>query len=323
MPASPKESVRNPRVHDQRELGGSISPIEKPSLRGRFAPSPSGPLHFGSLVAAVGSYLVARYYGAEWQVRIEDIDPPREVEGATDTILRQLEAFGLHWDGPIIYQSENIPRFKDILEWLKAEGLLYACDCTRKKVNQLSDNGRYPNICQHKKLSFEGEVAWKLRHGDGDYSFFDQIQGNCTFDESLYREDFTVKRKDGLMAYQLAVVIDDIDAGIDHVVRGIDLLDSTPRQLRLYEVLEKPAPLWFHLPLAINNDGNKLSKQNHAPAIEAKNASVLLHQAIAFLGQKPPVSLRSEPPEIIIDWAIEHFQLETIPQQQQILYSES
>lgn len=320
MPATPNSSLKDFRTRLNSEFGQSTSPPAKPYLRGRFAPSPSGPLHFGSLVAAVGSYLIAKFYGAEWQVRIEDIDPPREIEGAADTILRQLEAFGLHWDGPIVYQSESIPRFHEILEELKRKDLLYACDCTRKKISKLSDDGRYPNICQNKKLSFDGEVAWKLRHGEGSYHFYDHIQGDCEFDSSLYQEDFTVKRKDGLMAYQLAVVVDDIDAGIDHVVRGIDLLDSTPRQLRLYEVLDKPAPLWYHLPLAINQDGNKLSKQNHAEAIDSQHPSQQLHQAIAFLGQKPPVSLRNEPPEIIIDWAIEHFSLESIPQQQQIPY---
>ncbi|RDX35304.1 tRNA glutamyl-Q(34) synthetase GluQRS [Kangiella sp. HD9-110m-PIT-SAG06] len=320
MPATPNDSSTDSRTHAESEFGRSFSTSEKPSLRGRFAPSPSGPLHFGSLVAAVGSYLIAKYYGAEWQVRIEDIDPPREIDGAADTILRQLETFGLHWDGPIVYQSDNIPRFLDILESLKRQDLLYACDCTRKQINKISDDGRYPNICRDKQLSFEGEVAWKLRHGKNNYDFFDQVQGQCDFDESLYREDFTVKRKDGLMAYQLAVVVDDIDSGIDHVVRGIDLLDSTPRQLRLYEVLGKAAPLWYHLPLAINEEGNKLSKQNHAEAIEAVKASQQLHQAIAFLGQKPPVALRQEPPEIIIDWAIEHFSLGSIPRQQQIPY---
>ena len=318
MPASPQDPATASRAQDALEFGQTSTPPIKPSLRGRFAPSPSGPLHFGSLVAAVGSYLVAKYYGAEWQVRIEDIDPPREVEGATETILRQLEDFGLHWDGPIIYQSENIPRFNDILHKLRQDGLLYACDCTRKQINQASDNGRYPNICQDKNLDFNGEVAWKLRHGAGDYDFIDQIQGQCNFESALYQEDFTVKRKDDLIAYQLAVVVDDIDSGIDHVVRGIDLLDSTPRQLRLYEVLNKPAPLWYHLPLAINNDGNKLSKQNHAAAIDASIASQQLHRAIAFLGQKPPAELLKEPPEIIIDWAIEHFSLDNIPRQKEI-----
>ena len=216
----------------------------------------------------------------------------------------------------------NIPRFNDILHQLRKDGLLYACDCTRKQINQASDNGRYPNICQDKNLDFNGEVAWKLRHGAGDYDFIDQIQGQCNFESALYQEDFTVKRKDDLIAYQLAVVVDDIDSGIDHVVRGIDLLDSTPRQLRLYEVLNKPAPLWYHLPLAINNDGNKLSKQNHAAAIDASIASQQLHRAIAFLGQKPPAELLKEPPEIIIDWAIEHFSLDNIPRQKQIAYKD-
>ena len=320
MPATPKNDRLGPRTHIHGGFGQSSSLRTKPTLRGRFAPSPSGPLHFGSLIAAVGSYLIAKYHGAEWQVRIEDIDPPREVEGATDTILRQLEAFGLHWDGPIIYQSENIPRFNDILETLKQTGLLYACNCTRKKINTLSNDGRYPNICENKNLPFEGDVAWKLRHGDGSYHFYDQIQGACEFDNGLYQEDFTVKRKDGLIAYQLAVVVDDINAGIDHVVRGIDLLDSTPRQLRLYEVLNKPEPLWYHLPLAVNQEGNKLSKQNHAKAINSQKPSKQLYQAIDFLGQKPPITLKQEPPEVIIDWAIEHFSLESIPRQQQIPY---
>ncbi|WP_068994545.1 tRNA glutamyl-Q(34) synthetase GluQRS [Kangiella sediminilitoris] len=289
-------------------------------MRGRFAPSPSGPLHFGSLIAAVGSYLIAKTHNAEWQVRIEDIDPPREIAGATDTILRQLEAFGLHWDGPVIYQSEHIPRFQQILEELKTKGLLYACNCTRKQINKVSDNGRYPNICSGKNLGFDGEVAWKLRHGQGQYDFMDLIQGECQFPQDLYQEDFTVRRKDGLMAYQLAVVVDDIDAGIDHVVRGSDLLDSTPRQLRLYEVLSKEPPLWYHLPVAINQDGNKLSKQNHAEAVSEEKAGPLLVEALDFLGQQPPADLINQSIELIMDWALEHFSLQKIPQKQQIPY---
>ncbi|WP_223670057.1 tRNA glutamyl-Q(34) synthetase GluQRS [Kangiella shandongensis] len=320
MPKQPEDKQQDSRTHQPHEFGGALSTSQINLIRGRFAPSPSGPLHFGSLIAAVGSFLIAKTCNAEWQVRIEDIDPPREIEGATDTILRQLEAFGLHWDGPVIYQSESIPRFQHILAELQSNDLLYACNCTRKKVNAISDNGRYPNICSTKDLSFDGEVAWKLRHGQADYSFVDQIQGACHFANDLYREDFTVKRKDGLMAYQLAVVVDDIDAGIDHVVRGSDLLDSTPRQLRLYEVLGKEPPLWYHLPVAINQDGNKLSKQNHAEAITEHQASQLLVQALQFLGQKAPAELQHENVESIIDWALEYFSIQKIPQKQQIPY---
>jgi len=342
MPDKPKAQRSAPRTHqDNRpshEFGDAdttqVNPSQALSL-GRFAPSPSGPLHFGSLIAAVGSFLIAKTQGAQWQVRIEDIDPPREIDGAADMILRQLETFGLEWDGPVIYQSDSIPRFEQILEELKQRDLLYACDCTRKKVNRLSDSGLYPNICAGKSLAFAGQVAWKLRHGDGNYGFHDNIQGQCDFERTLFEEDFTVKRKDGLMAYQLAVVVDDIDANIDHIVRGSDLLDSTPRQLRLYEALGKTPPLWYHLPVAINQDGNKLSKQNHAEAISAESysgkspsgkssseqsASKLLVKALNFLGQEPPQSLAKESVETAISWALKHFSLQKIPAKQQIPY---
>lgn len=320
MPNRSNHTKRSNRTHDIDEFGQASSTPIKSLSKGRFAPSPSGPLHFGSLVAAVGSYLIAKAHQAEWQIRIEDIDPPREIAGASDEILRQLEGFGLRWDGSVIYQSDSIPRFKEVLEELKHRDLLYACDCTRKKVNQISQNGRYPNICADKGLSFEGEVAWKLRHGQGNYHFYDQIQGDGKFDSSLYQEDFTVKRKDGLIAYQLAVVVDDIDAGIDHVVRGSDLFDSTPRQLRLYEALGEQPPLWYHLPVAINQDGNKLSKQNHAAPIDVDKAPHQLWQALEFLGQQPLAELKNEPAEVILQWAIEHFSLQNIPRKQQIPY---
>ncbi|HEY9030367.1 MAG TPA: tRNA glutamyl-Q(34) synthetase GluQRS [Kangiella sp.] len=289
-------------------------------MAGRFAPSPSGPLHFGSLIAAVGSYLIAKSRHTEWLVRIEDIDPPREVTGASDLILRQLEAFGLHWDSEVSYQSQQLDHYAEIIEQLKSQGLVYACNCTRKKIKSLSKTGYYPNICAAKKLSFNGEVAIRLRHGEADYSFVDQIQGPCQFEDSLYAEDFAIRRKDGLIAYQLAVVVDDIEQGIDHVVRGCDLLDSTPRQLRLYEVLKGKAPDWYHLPLAINPDGNKLSKQNHAPAIDSQQASKMLCHALEFLGQPIPSELQQEKPAVILDYALSHFQMSQIPANQQILY---
>ncbi len=289
-------------------------------MAGRFAPSPSGPLHFGSLIAAVGSYLIAKSRNTQWLVRIEDIDPPREVAGASDMILHQLEAFGLYWDGKISYQSQQLDRYAEIIEQLQSQDLIYACNCTRKKIKSLSSNGYYPNICATKSLSFEDEVSIRLRHGLGDYSFKDQIQGACQFDDSLYREDFTIRRKDGLIAYQLAVVVDDVEQGIDHVVRGCDLLDSTPRQLRLYEVLNAKTPDWYHLPLAINSDGNKLSKQNHAPAINSQQASHLLCRALEFLGQQIPEGLQQEVPAIIMDYAVNQFRIDQIPASQQILY---
>lgn len=289
-------------------------------MAGRFAPSPSGPLHFGSLIAAVGSYLIAKSRDSKWLVRIEDIDPPREVPGASDMILRQLEAFGLEWDGEVSYQSQHLDRYIQIIDQLKSRDLVYACNCTRKKIKSISHNGLYPNICANKHLSFAGEVAIKLRHGHGDYSFIDKIQGPCRFSPEIDQEDFTIRRKDGLIAYQLAVVVDDIEQGIDHVVRGCDLLDSTPRQLRLYEVLNSAPPNWYHLPLAINADGNKLSKQNHAPAIDSQQASRLLCRALEFLGHPIAKELQGDSPANILKLAVNHFRLSQIPAEQQILY---
>lgn len=284
---------------------------------GRFAPSPSGPLHFGSLVAAVGSYLIAKssiYNGVpgKWLVRIEDIDPPREVAGASDLILRQLEAFGFEWDDEVLYQSSRLERYEEVLQDLYKQDLIYACDCTRKKIQQKTSNHLYPNICANKNLSTSEQVALRLRHGSANYSFDDGIKGHCQFDEELYREDFTVKRKDGLIAYQLAVVVDDIEQGINQVVRGEDILDSTPRQLRLYEALKATPPDFYHLPLVINKDGNKLSKQNHAQAIDMDNASELLIRALGFLGLEIHSQLFQLSPKAILEQTLENIKLDQV-----------
>lgn len=295
--------------------------------RGRFAPSPSGPLHFGSLIAALGSYLIAKTSGAKWLVRIEDIDPPREVKGASETILRQLEAFSLQWDDSVLYQSQRLDFYEHTLEDLRKQDLIYACDCTRKIIQQANRNNPssnlYPNSCKNKQLAHSGNVALRLRHGAGAYGFDDLLQGTCQFSAELYREDFTLKRKDGLIAYQLAVVLDDIEQQIDHVVRGCDLLDSTPRQLRLYQVLQAKAPKFCHLPLILNQQGHKLSKQNHASEIAPESASDLLVRALGILRQVPSEQgladdLSQLAPSHIIKWALEHFQFEKIPKIQQV-----
>ncbi|WP_251358293.1 tRNA glutamyl-Q(34) synthetase GluQRS [Kangiella sp. TOML190] len=271
---------------------------------GRFAPSPSGPLHFGSLIAAVGSYLIAKANGGKWLVRIEDIDPPREVAGAADQILRQLEAFGFEWDGEVLYQSTRLDRYEEILNDLKLQDLVYACDCTRKQIFAQREDRIYTNVCADKNLAATkiDDVAWRMRHGKADYSFNDGIQGHCQFDQSIYDEDFIIKRKDGLIAYQLAVVVDDIDQGINQIVRGLDILDSTPRQLRLYEALKATPPDYYHLPLALDKNGDKLCKQHGAKAIEAENASELLIKALEFLGYGVEAcSQDSIPQEILLN----------------------
>ncbi len=278
---------------------------------GRFAPSPSGPLHFGSLVAAVGSYLIAKSTGGKWLVRIEDIDPPREVAGAADVILRQLEAFGFEWDGEVLYQSTRLARYEEILNDLKQQDLVYACDCTRKQIFAQREDRIYTNVCADKNLAAikNNDLAWRMRHGTapqdkGGYSFQDHIQGHCQFDQSIYDEDFIIKRKDGLIAYQLAVVVDDIDQGINQVVRGLDILDSTPRQLRLYEALGATPPEYYHLPLALDKNGDKLCKQHGAKAIEPENASDLLIRALEFLGVESSIEIKS--PKEILDYAIDN-----------------
>ncbi len=276
---------------------------------GRFAPSPSGPLHFGSLVAAVGSYLIAKSTGGKWLVRIEDIDPPREVTGAADVILRQLEDFGFEWDNEVLYQSTRLDRYEDVLNDLRQQDLVYACDCTRKQIFAQREDRIYTNVCADKNLAATkvDDVAWRMRHGSGSYDFNDGIQGHCQFDQSIYDEDFIIKRKDGLIAYQLAVVVDDIDQGINQVVRGLDILDSTPRQLRLYEALGATPPDYYHLPLALDKNGDKLCKQHGAKAIEAENASELLIKALEFLGQSIANLSHSTPPNLLLEQAVKQY----------------
>ncbi len=286
---------------------------------GRFAPSPTGPLHFGSLVAALASYLIAKTAGARWLLRIEDLDPPREQSGAAASFPVILQTLALHWDGGIDYQSRRLPRYQVALEQLIAADLVYACDCNRKRIRALG--GLYDGHCRDRNLPLEGNVALRLRHGTAATDFVDGIQGHCGFDEALHDEDFVIRRKDGLFAYQLAVVVDDIEQGIDHVVRGCDLLDSTPRQLRLYDVLGAPRPTFFHIPMAVWPDGDKWSKQTHAPALDPAQAGEELVKGLGFLGQNPPPALQQAPTTEIMQWARENFSVRGIPARQKIVWT--
>lgn len=260
-----------------------------PPVIGRFAPSPSGPLHFGSLVAALGSYLSARSQGGQWLVRMEDIDPPREQAGAADTILRQLTAFGLQWDGTVLYQSSRGGRYDEVLNQLRQRGLLYGCDCSRRLLQE--NKGRCANHCRQRGLPLADGVAWRLLAGTEPLPFDDAVFGRCRFPESEL-DEVVLKRRDGLYAYQLAVVVDDIDQGISEIVRGADLLDASPRQLYLWRLLGHVPPRLAHLPLVVGADGRKLSKQNYAPAIAEHDALTLLKDALAVLGQAVPTSQR-------------------------------
>ena len=256
--------------------------MENSDYIGRFAPSPSGELHFGSLIAALGSYLQARARRGRWLVRIEDIDPPREVPGAADAILRQLEHYGLRWDGEVMWQSRRHDAYRERLAWLKAQGLCYYCTCTRARIQSVG--GTYDGHCRDLHLGPEN-AALRLRQTRPVLGFHDRLRGDITTDEKLAREDFIIHRRDGLFAYNLAVVVDDHSQGVTEIVRGADLIEPTVRQISLYQHFDWQPPDYIHLPLALNADGNKLSKQNHAPALPTGDPRPEIVRALRFLNQ--------------------------------------
>ncbi|MEN8174615.1 MAG: tRNA glutamyl-Q(34) synthetase GluQRS [Pseudomonadota bacterium] len=260
--------------------------------RGRFAPSPSGPLHFGSLVAAVASYLDARHHEGEWLVRMEDLDRSREKPGAADAILRQLEVFGLHWDGSIIRQSTRDEAYAAAFEQLQGTGLSYACACTRSEIRRIALRGVegpvYPGTCRGGHTTDREGRGIRLRTDDAGISFRDRIQGVVKQHLESDIGDFIVRRAEGYYAYQLAVVVDDAWQEITHVVRGADLLVSTPRQVYLQQLLELPIPVHAHVPLVLDGQGRKLSKSDAAHPVTADNPLETLDAAMRFLGQPAP-----------------------------------
>ncbi|MCP1315507.1 MULTISPECIES: tRNA glutamyl-Q(34) synthetase GluQRS [unclassified Halomonas] len=280
--------------------------------RGRFAPTPSGPLHFGSLIAALGSYLDARAAGGEWHLRIEDIDPPRCPEGAADTILAQLEAFGLHWDGPVVYQSQRHEAYQHALEQLIERGLAYPCSCSRK---QWQAHAVYPGWCREGLREPGKPVAWRLRSdlARRPIHWQDRLFGEQRFDPAELG-DVVLKRKEGLWAYQLAVVVDDAEQGMSDIVRGVDLLDNTPWQGQLQAALGYPVPRYLHLPLIVTREGQKLSKQNLAPPLACHPDAVrrALFQAINALDQAPPADLAGALPARQLEWAVAHWHPERL-----------
>lgn len=278
------------------------------SYVGRFAPSPSGPLHFGSLVAALGSYFQAKANHGSWLVRIEDLDPPREMPGATQAILEALQAYQLHWDGEVVYQSQRHHLYQAQIDTWLENGDAYYCQCTRKQIKQ--HGGFYPGTCRDKNLK-EGAIRLKMTKPIA--SFFDLKHGTIHIPEQLVNEDFIIKRRDGLFAYNLAVVLDDIDQGVTEVVRGADLIEPTGRQISLYQILGQSEVSYLHLPLAIDDNGNKLSKQNHATAIDIDNPKPALLKAMTFLGFDIPEEIRASDITNILRWGSENWQLEQLP----------
>ncbi len=287
--------------------------------RGRFAPSPSGPLHFGSLIAAVASYLQAHSQQGEWWLRVEDIDPPREAPGARDAILRSLEAFGLQWDGEVRYQKARQERYAEALVELQKTGLLYRCSCSRQQIARATARNegplRYPGTCRDKNLTPLTPHALRIDTRQVTIRFDDAIQGRQQFDLEREAGDFVLRRADGLFSYQLAVAIDDAEQGMTEVVRGMDLLDSTPRQIYLQQLLNLPTPSYAHHPVAVDaGTGRKLSKQTFARAINDQRPVETLWQALRFLGQRPPEALRETDLADFWEWAKAHWQLKFVPQ---------
>lgn len=285
--------------------------------RGRFAPSPTGDLHIGSLIAAVGSYLAAYSQQGEWWVRIEDIDPPREVWGATDRILRILDAFGFEWD-QLQFQHERLGYYEEIMAHLRANHWVYPCTCSRKTLSG-SDNQRYSGHCRNRRIAPTGQIAWRILTTGAVIDFHDHLQGPFTyrFDEVI--GDFVLQRADGFFAYQLAVGVDDAEQGMTDVVRGVDLLDSTPRQIFIQQKLGLATPRYYHLPVIVNHLGQKLSKQTHAEPLTTAKAVPQLWTALQYLGQQPPHLLLKENLREIWDWAKTHWNIKLIPSCREIL----
>ena len=282
--------------------------------RGRFAPSPTGPLHFGSLAAAVASYLDAKHHDGIWLVRMEDLDMPRCVPGAADDILQTLSEFGLSSDEPVMYQSQRTSAYEMALQQLKEMNAAYLCACTRREILDSALHGIegpvYPGTCRNGIFSGREGKAWRVKTNDEAVVFEDRLQGRISQRIESEIGDFIVRRADHLFAYQLAVVVDDAAQQITHVVRGADLLYSTPRQMHLQRLLGLATPNYMHLPVAVNGKGEKLSKQTLArPAEQSPDT---MFKVLLFLRQQPPDDLRSASIDEMLAWAKENWQPEKL-----------
>lgn len=291
--------------------------MSTPRYIGRFAPTPSGPLHFGSLVTALGSYLDARAHRGRWLLRIEDVDRPRVVPGSADRILLSLERFGLHWDGPVLYQSQRLNAYEASLKLLADQGLIYACDCSRRKlIEQGVTRGPlgliYPGSCRNRELDFAGH-SLRLRIEATDTDFEDRHCGRRSMNLAREVGDVVLRRIDGIHAYHLAVVVDDAFQGVNEIVRGADLLEVSFVHRHLASLLDLPLPRYLHLPLVYAEPGKKLSKQTGARPLDDDRPSEQLFQALAFLGQQPPADLQRAEPGDILAWGVAHWQPERLP----------
>jgi glutamyl-Q tRNA(Asp) synthetase len=292
---------------------------------GRFAPSPTGPLHLGSLVTALGSYLLTKQGGGQWLLRIEDLDVPRVVPGVADDMLRTLETLGFQWDGEVMWQSRRSDAYSAALERLRQNGVAYPCGCSRAEIARIAtaphagDEGPvYPGLCRDGLPAGKSARSIRVRVAEEQICFRDGLMGQVCQNLADLGGDFVVKRADGLFAYQLAVVVDDAESGVNQVVRGADLLSSTPRQIHLQRLLGYPEPAYFHFPLVTDPDGAKLSKRDNAVSLASsrnleREGHLLLFDSLRFLGQNPPLFLRNASCSEVLTWAVEHFSPAGVP----------
>lgn len=279
--------------------------MPEPTVIGRFAPSPTGPLHLGSLYTALGSFLDARSKKGRWLLRIDDLDTPRNVEGADSLILSALDRFGLHWDGEPAYQSRCLNAYHGLLRQLAEKDLLYPCTCSRKI---LGDSDIYPGTCRRLLTRPAPPYALRIKTDQRSICFQDALQGLQRHNLAGQHGDFILARKDGIIAYQFAVVVDDYLQQVHQVVRGVDLLEVTPRQIYLQQLLGFATPSYMHLPVIVDENGAKLSKQTKAQAVDLRAPQRTLFLLLKLLKQKPPSELQNAPVSEQLAWAVAHWQ---------------
>ena len=298
-------------------------PARRPPYRGRFAPTPSGPLHFGSIVAALGSCLDARAHGGEWHLRIDDLDAPRVAAGAESGILRCLEALGFEWDGALVRQSARYHAYHAALHRLRLRGLLYPCCCSRARIGALArigaDGPIYPGTCRAGMHAGEPARALRALTAGASVCFEDRVLGVQQRDLERESGDFVLYRADGVYAFHLAAAVDDAQGGMTDVVRGADLLESSVRQAWLLSELGLPVPRYAHLPVALDAAGQKLSKQTHAAPVDVTRPVPVLLRALRFLGQGPPVELEDADLRSLWRWAVEGWDLSRVPRVAQVV----
>lgn len=291
-----------------------MSNPDKPII-GRFAPSPTGPLHLGSLYTALASFLHARSQQGKWLLRIDDLDTQRNVKGATDAILTTLDAFGLHWDDSVVYQSQCLAVYHDVLNELAKNQLIYPCSCSRK---MLASTTIYDGLCRNQSISADSLYALRIKTDSRLISVEDGLQGLISHNIAKQYGDFILKRRDGIVAYQLAVVIDDDRQHINQIVRGVDLLTETPKQIYLQQVLGLPCPDYLHVPIIIDQHGYKLSKQTQATAVNLTRPQGVIFELLGLLKQNPPSELQHASVTELLDWAIEHWNIECLKNIKQV-----